>query len=84
MKEIFIFQVTPIEMVNIAKWIHLPYKIARAMMPAGFSDRFRLHDGNFLPLLQKEINIDDIPTSLGGKNEASEEARRIKVVKIKV
>lgn len=61
--------VTPIEMVNIAKWIHVPYKIARTMMPAGFSERFRLHDSNYLPTLQKEISIEDIPTTLGGKNE---------------
>lgn len=61
--------VSPIEMVNIAKWIYLPYKIARAMMPAGFGDRFRLHDANFLSTLEKDISIHDIPTTLGGKNE---------------
>lgn len=56
-------------MVNIAKWIHFPYKLVRAMMPTGFSDRFRLHDSNFLPALLKDISIEDIPTTLGGKNE---------------
>ena len=38
------------------------------MMPAGFSDRFRLHDANFLNSLSEEICADDIPTTLGGKN----------------
>lgn len=62
-------QVTPIEIVNIAKWIHLPYKVAKAMMPAGFSDKFRLHDSNFLEALTEDIELDLIPTTLGGKNE---------------
>ncbi|WKY14757.1 hypothetical protein Q1695_000354 [Nippostrongylus brasiliensis] len=62
-------QVTPIDIVNIAKWIHVPYKIAKAMMPAGFSDKFRLHDNNFLKSLTEEIDIENIPTTLGGKNE---------------
>ncbi|WKY14756.1 hypothetical protein Q1695_000354 [Nippostrongylus brasiliensis] len=61
--------VTPIDIVNIAKWIHVPYKIAKAMMPAGFSDKFRLHDNNFLKSLTEEIDIENIPTTLGGKNE---------------
>ncbi|EPB71247.1 hypothetical protein ANCCEY_09668 [Ancylostoma ceylanicum] len=61
--------VTPIEIVNIAKWIHLPYKIAKAMMPAGFSDKFRLHDSNFLEALIEDIDLECIPTTLGGKNE---------------
>jgi hypothetical protein len=60
--------VNPIEMVNIAKWIHVPYKLIKTMMPAGFSERFRLHDGHFLPTLTSEINIEHIPTSLGGKD----------------
>lgn len=55
-------------MVNIAKWIHVPYKIVRTMMPMGFTERFRLHDDNFLGAL-KDIKIEDIPTTLGGKNE---------------
>ncbi|EYC45138.1 hypothetical protein Y032_0437g1453 [Ancylostoma ceylanicum] len=62
--------VTPIEIVNIAKWIHLPYKIAKAMMPAGFSDKFRLHDSNFLEALIEDIDLECIPTTLGGKNES--------------
>ncbi|KAI1706359.1 CRAL/TRIO domain-containing protein [Ditylenchus destructor] len=61
--------VNPIELVNIAKWIQVPYKLIKAMMPAGFSDRFRLHDGNFLQYLTSEISIEDIPTTLGGNNE---------------
>lgn len=61
--------VNPIELVNIAKWIHMPYKIIKAMMPAGFSDRFRLYDGNFLQQLETEIDSDYIPITLGGKNE---------------
>ncbi|VDL75446.1 unnamed protein product [Nippostrongylus brasiliensis] len=40
-----------------------------AMMPAGFSDKFRLHDNNFLKSLTEEIDIENIPTTLGGKNE---------------
>lgn len=65
-----VLQVNPLEMVNISKWIHVPYKIARAMMPDGFTERFRLHDENFLPILLKEIKIENIPATLGGKNEA--------------
>ncbi|KAI6205721.1 CRAL-TRIO domain and GOLD domain-containing protein [Aphelenchoides besseyi] len=60
--------VNPIEMVNIAKWIHMPYKLIKTMMPAGFTDRFRLHDGHFLPALQSEIDLEHIPVTLGGKN----------------
>ncbi|TKR81057.1 hypothetical protein L596_014996 [Steinernema carpocapsae] len=60
--------VTPIDMVNIAKWIHVPYKLARTMMPAGFTERFRLHDGHYIQFLKDEIKEEDIPTSLGGKN----------------
>lgn len=59
--------VTPVEMVNIARWIHVPYRLARTMMPSGFSDRFRLHDGNFLPTLLKEISAEHIPIALGGQ-----------------
>ncbi|VDK50405.1 unnamed protein product [Cylicostephanus goldi] len=62
--------VTPIDMVNIAKWIHVPYKLAKAMMPAGFTDRFRLHDGNFLKELTEDISIEHIPTTLGGKQDS--------------
>ncbi|KAI6191381.1 CRAL-TRIO domain-containing protein [Aphelenchoides bicaudatus] len=58
--------VYPIEFVNIAKWIHVPYKLIKAMMPAGFGERFRLHDGHFLPTLSSEINVEHIPTTLGG------------------
>lgn len=60
--------VNPIEMVNIATWIHLPYKLIKTMMPAGFAERFRIHDGHFLPYLTEEIDIENIPTSLMGKN----------------
>ncbi|KHJ77242.1 hypothetical protein OESDEN_23138 [Oesophagostomum dentatum] len=62
-------QVTPIDIVNIAKWIHTPYKLAKAMMPAGFSDKFRLHDHNFLEHLTEDIDLDYIPATLGGRNE---------------
>jgi len=60
--------VTPIDMVNIAKWIHVPYKLAKTMMPTGFAERFRLHDGHFLPFLKEEIKEEDMPVTLGGKN----------------
>lgn len=58
-------------MVNISKWIHVPFKIARTMMPDSFIERFRLHNENFLPNLLKEIKIEDIPVTLGGKNEVT-------------
>ncbi|VDN05228.1 unnamed protein product [Thelazia callipaeda] len=61
--------VSPVEMVNISKWIHFPYKIARAMMPDDFTERFRLYDENFLSTLLNDIKIEDIPVTLGGKNE---------------
>ncbi|KAK5972933.1 CRAL/TRIO domain-containing protein [Trichostrongylus colubriformis] len=61
--------VTPTDIVNIAKWIHVPYKIAKAMMPAGFSDKFRLHDNNFLKALTEDIDVNHIPTTLGGNHE---------------
>jgi hypothetical protein len=63
--------VYPIEIVNIAKWIHIPYRLIKAMMPAGFADRFRLHDGNFLETLASEIPREHIPHTLGGLNRAS-------------
>ncbi|CAK5077463.1 unnamed protein product [Meloidogyne enterolobii] len=62
--------VYPIEMVNIAKWIYIPYRLIKSMMPVGFVDRFRLHDANFLENLCMEINLDYIPHSLGGQNQA--------------
>ncbi|MFH4974152.1 hypothetical protein AB6A40_000861 [Gnathostoma spinigerum] len=61
--------VTPIEMVNTAKWIHVPYRLVRGMMPASFNDRIRLHDENFLDALQEHVKIENIPTSLGGTNQ---------------
>lgn len=61
--------VNPIELVNISKWIHMPYKLIKAMMPAGFSDRFRLYDENFLEHLKTEIHTDHIPSTLGGNNQ---------------
>ncbi|VDK78667.1 unnamed protein product [Litomosoides sigmodontis] len=61
--------VSPVEMVNTSKWIHVPYKIARTMMPDSFIERFRLHNENFLSNLLKDIKIEDIPVTLGGKNE---------------
>lgn len=64
--------VYPVEMVNIAKWISIPYKLIKSMMPAGFSDRFRLYDGNFLNNWENEIQMEDIPKTLGGKNEVSQ------------
>lgn len=60
--------VTPVDMVNIAKWIHVPYKIAKAMMPTGFSEKFRLHDRHFIETLTEDIDVDDIPVSLGGND----------------
>lgn len=68
---VFLFKVTPVDMVNIAKWIHVPYKIAKAMMPTGFSEKFRLHDRHFIETLTEDINIDDIPVSLGGNDAVS-------------
>ncbi|KAL7080254.1 hypothetical protein ACQ4LE_000971 [Meloidogyne hapla] len=62
--------VYPIEMVNIAKWIYIPYRLIKSMMPVGFADRFRLHDANFLENLCMEINLDYIPHSLGGQNQS--------------
>uniref|UniRef100_A0A914WN11 CRAL-TRIO domain-containing protein n=1 Tax=Plectus sambesii TaxID=2011161 RepID=A0A914WN11_9BILA len=70
---------TPVEMVNIARWIHVPYRLARTMMPSGFADRFRLHDGNFLPTLLKEISVEHIPLTLGGQADITT-APAIKVV----
>ena len=61
--------VTPVDIVNIAKWIHVPYKLAKTMMPSGFSDKFRLHDNHFLKSLKEEIDIVHIPESLGGENK---------------
>jgi hypothetical protein len=61
--------VYPIEMVNVTKWVHMPYKLIKTMMPAGFSDRFRLYDNQFLDIFDKEMSIDDIPESLGGTNK---------------
>lgn len=61
--------VTPIDMVNAPKWIHVPYKVVKTMMPTSFNDRFRLHDENFLSSLQKDISIENIPQTLGGQNE---------------
>ncbi|CEF61840.1 CRAL-TRIO domain and GOLD domain-containing protein [Strongyloides ratti] len=60
--------VTPIEIVNIAKWIHVPYKLAKTMMPTGFSERFRLHDDKFIHHLKEEVDKKYIPLSLGGDN----------------
>ncbi|CAI2355910.1 unnamed protein product [Caenorhabditis sp. 36 PRJEB53466] len=71
--------VTPVDMVNIAKWIHVPYKIAKAMMPSGFTDKFRLHDRHFIETLQDEININDIPVSLGGNDETIKFVDAIKI-----
>uniref|UniRef100_A0A915Q0A8 CRAL-TRIO domain-containing protein n=1 Tax=Setaria digitata TaxID=48799 RepID=A0A915Q0A8_9BILA len=59
----------PVEIINTSKWIHVPYKIARTMLPGGFTERFRLYDENFLPNLLKDVKIEDIPVALGGKNE---------------
>lgn len=64
-------------MVNISKWIHVPYKIARAVMPESFIERFRLHNEDFLSNLLKEIKIEDIPVTLGGKNEVTHYKREL-------
>jgi hypothetical protein len=61
--------VYPVEIVNVTKWVHMPYKLVKTMMPAGFTDRFRLYDNQFLDTLGKEMSIEDIPESLGGKNK---------------
>lgn len=68
------FQVTPVDIVNISKWIHLPYKLAKAMMPNGFSDKFRLHDKHYLSTLCQDISLDDIPVSLGGNDAVIRES----------
>lgn len=36
-------------------------------MPAGFTQRFRLHGDRFLDELLEEIAIEDIPKALGGR-----------------
>ncbi|KAE9550019.1 hypothetical protein FO519_006769 [Halicephalobus sp. NKZ332] len=61
--------VYPVEIVNIARWIHVPYKLVKAVMPAGFTDRFRLYDSHFLDEIKKEIKEEDIPETLGGQNK---------------
>ena len=61
--------VYPVEIVNIARWIHAPYRLVKTFMPAGFTDRFRLYDNHFLVELKKEIKEEDIPESLGGLNK---------------
>uniref|UniRef100_A0A8R1E3M8 CRAL-TRIO domain-containing protein n=1 Tax=Caenorhabditis japonica TaxID=281687 RepID=A0A8R1E3M8_CAEJA len=71
--------VTPVDMVNIAKWIHVPYRLAKTMMPSGFSEKFRLHDKHFKSTLLEEIQIDDIPTSLGGKDASIKFTDAVKV-----
>ncbi|KAF8386089.1 hypothetical protein PRIPAC_75231 [Pristionchus pacificus] len=60
--------VSPGSMVNIARWIWLPYKLIKPVMPAGFADRFILHDSSFYPALKEEVGDEHIPVSLGGKN----------------
>ncbi|CAJ0566955.1 unnamed protein product, partial [Mesorhabditis spiculigera] len=61
--------VSPCETVNIPSWVHMPYRLIKGMMPAGFTDRFKLYDKKFLDILQEEINIKHIPTTLGGENQ---------------
>uniref|UniRef100_A0AC34F809 CRAL-TRIO domain-containing protein n=1 Tax=Panagrolaimus sp. ES5 TaxID=591445 RepID=A0AC34F809_9BILA len=61
--------VYPVEIVNVTKWVHMPYRLVKTMMPAGFTDRFRLYDNQFLETLGKEMSIEDIPETLGGKNK---------------
>ncbi|VDK18041.1 unnamed protein product [Anisakis simplex] len=73
--------VTPMEMVNVPKWLHVPYKIAKTMMPDGFNDRFRLHDDNFLNALLKDINIEHIPQTLGGYNEVTQLSHSMQKIK---
>ncbi|CAI4228254.1 unnamed protein product [Auanema sp. JU1783] len=71
--------VSPVEIVNIAKWIHVPYKLAKTMMPSGFADKFRLHDNHFLKTLKEEIRLEDIPESLGGVNKTIKCVPAVKV-----
>jgi hypothetical protein len=68
--------VYPIELVNIAKWIHVPYKLIKTVMPAGFSDRFRLHDGNFLQTLTTEIDPGKWLIQLTNRNVFQSTSRR--------
>lgn len=63
-------------MVNTSKWIHVPYKIARTMMPDSFVERFRIHNENFLASLLRDIKIEDIPETLGGKNKVTHQKRK--------
>ncbi|GMT04312.1 hypothetical protein PENTCL1PPCAC_26486, partial [Pristionchus entomophagus] len=60
--------VSPGSMVNISRWIWLPYKMVKPVMPAGFADRFQLHDSSFIHGLKEEISEEHIPVSLGGTN----------------
>uniref|UniRef100_A0AC34RQG6 CRAL-TRIO domain-containing protein n=1 Tax=Panagrolaimus sp. JU765 TaxID=591449 RepID=A0AC34RQG6_9BILA len=61
--------VHPMEIVNVPKWIHMPYRLFRSMMPPGFTEKFKLHDGHFIKELEREIDEEDIPVSLGGINQ---------------
>ncbi|CAJ0938101.1 unnamed protein product, partial [Mesorhabditis belari] len=61
--------VSPCETVNIPGWVHMPYKLIRGMMPAGFTDRFKLYDKKFLDILKEEIDVKNIPVTLGGENK---------------
>lgn len=63
--------VVPVEIVNVPRWVHMPYKLIKTMMPAGFTDRFRLYDNTFLDTIGKEMSLDNIPESLGGNNKVS-------------
>jgi hypothetical protein len=69
--------ISPIEIVNVAKWIYLPYRLIKAMMPVGFCDRFRLHDEEFLQRLSAEISLEHIPTVLGGHNKVCSDSVNI-------
>ncbi|GMT32998.1 hypothetical protein PFISCL1PPCAC_24295, partial [Pristionchus fissidentatus] len=60
--------VSPGSMVNIARWIWLPYKLVKPVMPAGFVDRFGIQDSSFIHNLREEVGDEHIPVSLGGTN----------------
>uniref|UniRef100_A0AC34RFE6 CRAL-TRIO domain-containing protein n=1 Tax=Panagrolaimus sp. JU765 TaxID=591449 RepID=A0AC34RFE6_9BILA len=64
--EMFPELVYPVEIVNVARWVHMPYRLIKTVMPAGFADRFRLFDSTFLNELKKEVKLEDIPETLGG------------------
>ncbi len=72
--------VYPMDILNVAKWMTIPYRMIKSIMPYGFSDRFRVHDTHFMPALQQEINITDIPVWLSGKRKGVDVCHALKVL----